>query len=45
MVMVELGVAPSLAVDANGFADMVARKQIAKLSVTTRQVVPHLDGL
>ena len=45
MVMVDLGIAPGFTVDAGDFAEMVAKKQISKFSVTSRQVILYLNDL
>jgi hypothetical protein len=45
MVMLDLGIAPGFVVDAGDFAEMVAKKQIAKFSVTSRQVIVYLGDV
>jgi hypothetical protein len=45
MVMLDLGIAPGFVVDAGDFAEMVAKKKIAKFSVTARQVMVYLGDV
>jgi hypothetical protein len=45
MVMLDLGIAPGFVVDAGDFAEMVAKKQINKFSVTSRQVIIYLSDM
>jgi uncharacterized protein YfaS (alpha-2-macroglobulin family) len=45
MVMLDLGVAPGFAVDAGDFAEMVAKKQVQRFRVTSRQVLLYLSDL
>jgi uncharacterized protein YfaS (alpha-2-macroglobulin family) len=45
MVMLDLGIAPGFTVDAGDFAEMVAKKQINKFSVTSRQVIIYLSDM
>jgi uncharacterized protein YfaS (alpha-2-macroglobulin family) len=45
MVMVDLGIAPGFTVDAGDFAELVAKKQINRFSITSRQVILYLSDL
>jgi uncharacterized protein YfaS (alpha-2-macroglobulin family) len=45
MVMLELGIPPGFSVDAGEFAEMVAKKQVNKFSVTSRQVILYLSDV
>jgi hypothetical protein len=45
MVMLDLGIAPGFTADPGDFAEMVARKQINKFSVTSRQVIVYLSDM
>jgi hypothetical protein len=45
MVMLDLGIAPGFTVDAGDFAEMVAKKEVNRFSVTSRQVILYLSDL
>jgi uncharacterized protein YfaS (alpha-2-macroglobulin family) len=45
MVMLDLGIAPGFTADPGDFAEMVAKKQINKFSVTSRQVIIYLSDM
>jgi hypothetical protein len=45
MVMIDLGIAPGFTVDTGDFAEMVAKKEVNRFSVTSRQVILYLSDL
>jgi hypothetical protein len=45
MVIVDLGIAPGFSVDPGDFAEMVAKKQVQKFSITARQVTLYLGDV